>query len=424
MRRGECPRARAGAGIHPALILRVPPDGVADPPRPMSDALPHTNAIPATALPADTEAALDWLRLIRSRRVGPATFIRLLREQGSAPAALEALPQRAAEAGLSGYRPCSRAEAMAEWEAAAAARARPLFLGAPDYPPLLALLADPPPLLWAIGNPAIARADPIALVGARSASALGCRMARRLARDLGASGHAIASGLARGIDAAAHEAALATGTIAVQAGGVDIIYPPENARLAAAIAETGLRLSEMPMGEPPRASHFLRRNRIVAGLSRAVVVVEAAERSGALNTARHALDQGREVMAVPGHPLDPRAGGCNLLIREGAVLVRSAADVAEALGSPASAPPLTPPAAARVPAAAPAPDDAAGPDAFATGDLASALLRLIGPVAIAEDLLIRETGAPAAAVAAAILELELAGLVLRQPGGLVALTTG
>lgn len=395
----------------------------------MSDAPLLPNTIPATALPADAETALDWLRLIRSRRVGPATFIRLLLEHGSARAAIDVLPRLAAQAGLSDYRPCSRDRAMAEWEAAAAAGARPLFLGAPDYPPLLGLLADPPPLLWAIGDPAIARADPVALVGARSASALGCRMARRLARDLGAAGHAVASGLARGIDAAAHEAALATGTIAVQAGGVDIIYPPENAGLAAAITETGLRLSEMPMGEPPRASHFLRRNRIVAGLSRAVIVVEAAERSGALNTARHALDQGREVMAVPGHPLDPRAGGCNRLIREGAVLVRSAADVAEALGSPASAPLRTRPVRARPAAAEPvmdrAPGDAAaGAGAPAPDDLAAALLGLIGPVAVSEDLLIRETGAPAAAVAAALLELELAGLVLRQPGGLVSGSAG
>jgi DNA processing protein len=299
-----------------------------------------------------------------------------------------------------------------------------------DYPPLLAPPTDPPPLLWAIGDPGVAARTPVALVGARNASALGCRMATRLARELGAAGHAIASGLARGIDAAAHAASLATGTVAVQAGGVDVVYPAENAGLAAAIAETGLRLSEMPMGEPPKATHFLRRNRIVAGLSVGVVVVEAAERSGALNTARNALDQGREVMAVPGHPLDPRAGGCNLLIRDGATLVRSAADIVEALGATAWPAPSRPgPVAAATraaqvaaPAAAEAPAAAPGPATVASGGrpLCDRLMALIGPVPIGEDALTRETGAPAPAIAAALLDLELAGLVARHPGGLVS----
>lgn len=379
--------------------------------------------IPAAALPATAAERLAWLRLTRSRRVGPQTFLRLMRAYGSASAALAALPKIAAEAGARGYAPCPAEVAEAEWAAAETAGARPLLLGAADYPPLLALLADPPPLLWAIGDPAVAARTPIALVGARNASALGCRMATRLARDLGAAGHAIASGLARGIDAAAHAASLATGTVAVQAGGVDVIYPPENAALATAIAETGLRLSEMPMGEPPKAMHFLRRNRIVAGLSVGVVVVEAAERSGALNTARNALDQGRDVMAVPGHPLDPRAGGCNLLIRDGATLVRSAADIVEALGLAASpAPSLTVPAAAPPAAPTPAPAASPAPAAVAPGGgaLSDRLLALIGPAPVGEDTLTRETGAPAPAIAAALLDLELAGLVARHPGGLVS----
>jgi DNA processing protein len=389
----------------------------------MSDDDVQTAKFPAAALPAGAADGLEWLRLARSRRVGPATFVRLIGAYGSAPAALAALPAIAAEAGARGYAPCPREAAEAEWAAAEAAGARPLFLGAPDYPPLLALLADPPPLLWAIGEAGVAARAPIALVGARNASALGCRMATRLARDLGASGHAAASGLARGIDAAAHAASLATGTVAVQAGGVDVIYPPENAALAAAIAEAGLRLSEMPMGEPPKATHFLRRNRIVSGLSLAVVVVEAAERSGALNTARNALDQGREVMAVPGHPIDARAGGCNLLIRDGATLVRSAADILEALGGARAG--LAPaPEAEPSPRPESAPAPAPVPPAPGGGPLASRLLALLGPVAVAEDALIRATGASAAAVAAALLDLEIDGAVARHPGGLVSRPAG
>jgi DNA processing protein len=381
--------------------------------------------IPPGALPQSDADRLAWLRLTRSRRVGPATFVRLMRAYGSAPAALAALPSIAAEAGATGYAPCPLDVAEAEWAAAEAAGALALFLGAPDYPPLLALLTDPPPLLWAIGVPGIAAQAPIALVGARNASALGCRMATRLARDLGAAGHATASGLARGIDAASHAASLASGTVAVQAGGVDVVYPPQNAALAEAIAESGLRLSEMAMGEPPKASHFLRRNRIVSGLSIGVVVVEAAERSGAINTARNALDQGREVMAVPGHPIDARAGGCNLLIRDGATLVRSAADVLEALAGMLSRLPAPPPtcrkaASREVPAAMPAP---AGLEAV-PGGLDARLVALLGPVAVAEDTLIRATGASAAAVAAALLDLEIAGEVARHPGGLVSRPAG
>ena len=293
--------------------------------------IPASAKIPPAALPRSEAAQLDWLRLARSRRVGPATFIRLIREFGSANAALEELPRIASEAGVRDYAAASRAEVDAEWQAAATAGARPLLLGAPDYPPLLATISDPPPFLWALGAPELARRPVVALVGARNASALGGRMASRLAGELGEMGFVIASGLARGIDAAAHRAALATGTIAAQAGGVDDVYPSENAGLAAEIAATGLRVSEMPMGHGPRAQDFPRRNRIVSGLALGIVVVEGALRSGSLLTARNALDQGREVMAVPGNPMDARAGGCNQLIRDGATLVRSAADVAEAL---------------------------------------------------------------------------------------------
>jgi DNA processing protein len=379
----------------------------------------HTGKIPPEAMPQDDGGRLAWLRLIRSRRVGPATFVRLLREHRSAETALEALPSVAAAAGMREYAPASRAEIEAEWRAAAAAGASPLLLGAPDYPALLAKVDDAPPFLWAVGDGAIAARPAVALVGARNASALGCRMASQLARELGAIGLVVVSGLARGIDASAHEAALATGTIAVLAGGVDDLYPPENAGLAARIATEGLRLSEMPMGHAPRAQDFPRRNRIVSGLALGVVVIEGAERSGSLITARNAADQGREVMAVPGNPLDARAAGCNALIREGATLVRSAEDVAEALAASLSdiARPL-PRAASGLAAPrqpAPTPTDTVPPEA-----LAGQLLALLGPAPSPEDLLIRTTGAPAARVAEALLDLELAGLIQRHPGALVS----
>lgn len=376
----------------------------------MTGALPpRSRKIPPEALPRTAAAALDWLRLARSRRVGPATFVRLVREHGSATAALAALPRIAAEAGVSGYAAASRADAEAEWRKGEAAGARPLLLGADDYPPLLATIADPPPVLWAIGDPALAARPTVALVGARNASALGCRMAARLAADLGAAGFVVASGLARGIDAAAHRAALATGTVAVQAGGVDTVYPAENAALAAEIAAAGLRLSEMPVGHEPRARDFPRRNRIVAGLALGVVVIEGALRSGSLITARNALDQGREVMAVPGNPLDGRAGGCNALIRDGATLVRDAADVAEALAA----------ALGDLPRPAPAPEPA--PPRPPGDPLEARLLGLLSTAPVTEDTLTRSLAAPAAAVAAALVDLELAGRILRHPGGLVSL---
>jgi DNA processing protein len=380
----------------------------------LSDFPPDAPKMVARALPRDDAARLDWLRLARSRRVGPATFLRLMAEHGSAAGALEALPELAAEAGAKGYAPCGIEAAEAEWAAAETAGAVPLFLGAADYPAALAGIGDPPPFLWALGDPGFASAPMVALVGARNASALGVRMATRLAKGLGEEGFVVVSGLARGIDAAAHRAALESGTVAVHAGGVDDLYPPENAGLAAEIAAAGLRLSEMPMGLSPQATHFPRRNRIVAGLARAVVVVEGAERSGSLITARCALEQGREVMAVPGNPLDARAGGCNALIREGATLVRSAADIVEALGSAVRAPD---------PAALAAPDPAetyASDEGHVPDGLHDRLLALMGPVPVAEDILIRETGAPAAAVAAALLDLELAGEAARHAGGTVS----
>ena len=396
-------------------------------------------SIPTPFTPPTTEEdRLSWLRLIRSRRVGISTFFRLLAEHRTAAAALDALPAVARGAGLADYAPCPEAEALAELDAARAAGVRMVCFGAPDYPPLLADIADPPPLLWCRGEVALLTRPMVAMVGARNASSLGVRMARRLADSLGGAGYVVVSGLARGIDAAAHAAALDSGTIAVLAGGVDRIYPPENAELAARIAETGLLLSEAPMGATAQARHFPARNRIVSGMARGVVVVEAASRSGSLITARDALDQGREVMAVPGHPMDARAAGCNALIRDGATLVRDAADVLAALppqaeASAASAPGALPPAAG-----APRPDPAAdrardavtaadfakrardpGPAAEAT--LSARILGCLTPAAVAEDQVIRDLGRPAAEVLPVLLALEMEGAVERRPGGTICL---
>jgi len=286
-------------------------------------------------------------------------------------------------------------------------------------------MADAPPVLWALGDVDLLARPMVAIVGARNASSLGVRMAKSLSSGLGAAGHVVVSGLARGIDAAAHEAALGTGTIAVQAGGLDVIYPEENAKLSDEIGARGLRLSEQPFGLQPQARHFPQRNRIVAGLGRAVVVVEAALKSGSLITARDAADLGRDVLAVPGHPFDARAAGCNALIRDGAVLVRHAADVIEALGAFDLAPALRG-------AAAQNPAKVSGP-AFQEGGQASAprslqqitalhdqILARLGPSPVAEDQLLRDVGLGGGQIGPALVALELDGLIMRHAGGLVS----
>lgn len=372
--------------------------------------------------PRTEDDCQDWLRLIRSRRVGAVTFHRLMAEHGSARAALEALPQVARAAGVSDYAVCPVEVVRAEMAEARVAGAVPLFYGAKGYPQALMELADAPPVLWAQGDLSLLDRPLVAMVGARNASSLGLRMARRLAEGLGQAGFVVVSGLARGIDAAAHEAALPTGTIAVQAGGVDVIYPEENAKLAEEIRATGLRLSEQPMGAAPQTRHFPLRNRLVSGLCRAVVVVEAAARSGSLITARNAADQGREVMAVPGHPFDARAGGCNMLIRDGATLVRGPSDVLEALGTSFV------PAEDRIaddilnePAGPPLPGPAARQRPLAeVADLHGRILARLGPSPLAEDQLIRDLAMPPASLAPALLTLELEGLIQRQPGGLLS----
>ena len=374
-------------------------------------------------------------------------------EHGTAAAALAALPGAAGAAGIANYAPCPEGVARAEARAAARAGAVALWEDDPLYPPALAQIADAPPLLWCRGDPALLAATCVGVVGARAASALGERMARRLAGALAEAGITVVSGLARGIDAAAHGAALPGRTAAVLAGGVDRPVPAETAPLAARIAaEGGVLVSERAMGAEAGARDFPRRNRIVAGLSLGLVVIEAAARSGSLMTARLAAEAGREVMAVPGHPLEPRAAGPNALIRDGALLVQGARDVLEAVEAlrPTARAPSTPaPSRGRDAADPPrrrgpaGPLQAAGRDgreppaalALAPGapgprrdpprpappDLhADLLARLAAPVE--EDALLRATGLPVSVVAPALLSLELDGRIERIAGGRLVAT--
>ena len=368
-----------------------------------------SSSTPPLVPPTLEDDSFARLRLLRSRRVGVVTYYRMLRDYGTARAALEALPDVARAAGVKDYRICPENVVHAELRAAKAVNARLIAHDCAAYPPHLAELDDAPPFLWAIGDIELLHRPLVSIVGARNASSLGTRMARALASGLGEAGFTVVSGLARGIDAAAHLATLESGTIAVQAGGVDVIYPVENTTLAQDIAAQGLRISEQPMGLQPMARHFPSRNRIIAGLSRATVVVEAAAKSGSLITARDALDQGREVLAVPGHPFDARAAGCNMLIRDGAALVRNAADVIDQLG-PAKAPAASPPIST---AAAPAPQrDIAA--------LHTHILSRLGPSPVAEDQLLRDLAVAPGIATPVLVELELNGHILRHAGGLVS----
>lgn len=378
----------------------------------------NTSSQPPLTSPTTEDEQLSWLRLIRSYRVGVVTFFRLMMEHGSADAALAALPKIAEAAGVKAYRPCPVNIVRAEMDAARRAGASLLCFGDPTYPTSLSQIPDPPPVLWMRGDAALLARPMVALVGARNASSLGTRMAKKLAEGLGKEGCVVVSGLARGVDAAAHMAALERGTLAVFAGGVDIIYPAENTELAAQIAKQGLVLSEQPMGVFPQARHFPRRNRIVSGLAQAVVVVEAAARSGSLITARNALDQGRDVLAVPGHPLDGRAAGCNMLIRDGAVLVRSAADVQEVLQAMRPAPATTDTeVAAELPLQPPAPRSLQD-----TAALHQQILARLGPSPMAEDQLIRDLSLPTRQVTPELVTLELEGRIIRATGGLLSLS--
>ena len=360
---------------------------------------------------AASEDQVARLRLIRSDNIGPVTYFQLLARFGSASAALDAIPDLAARGGGRVPKLASRAAVEREMEEVARLGARYLFLGQGLYPPLLAEIETAPPALIVRGHLSLLDKPVIALVGARNASAAACRFARMLAQELGAAGATIVSGLARGIDTAAHDGALESGTIAVIAGGIDIFYPPENEDRQRAIAERGLLIAEQPPGVEPRARHFPYRNRIIAGLAQGTVVVEAAPRSGSLITARYATEFGRDVMAVPGSPLDPRAQGCNQLIREGATLIQNAEDVLETIRPFALRPLAQKGLDYRAPAASP---DTSEAERRIVADLLS-------PTPVSVDEIIRQSGLPPAAVQTVLLELELAGRLERHAGGRVSL---
>lgn len=358
---------------------------------------------------------LAWLRLIRSENVGPVTFHRLLERFGSAGKALAALPDLAARGGAKRFQLASESECADELARLAALGCVAIAKGEELYPPLLAQIEDAPPLLFVRGNAALLRKRIVGVVGTRNASINGLRLARSLSEGIGKEGFAVASGLARGIDAAAHDGALDSGTIAVVAGGVDVVYPKENAALYESIVARGAVVSEMPVGLVPQARHFPRRNRIISGIARGLLVVEAAQRSGSLITARFALEQNREVFAVPGSPLDPRAQGANDLIRDGAHLVQTADDVTGILNglfqSHLDEPP--PPQTLRNPGGFP--DDATLRDARAE------IVKLLSPTPTTVDELIRQCQMSPAVVSMVLLELELAGRLERHPGNKVSM---
>ena len=359
------------------------------------------------------EQRLAWLRLIRSDNIGPRTFRTLVNHYGSAQEAIEALPELARRGGAARpARICPREDAEREVEAGRAMDVTLVTMGEPAYPPRLRAIDDPPPVISIRGNGAALGQPMIAMVGSRNASAAGTKMAERLAREVGEAGFAVVSGLARGIDRAAHRGSMATGTIAVLAGGQDRIYPTEHRELLLEILEKGAAISEMPLGWEPRAQDFPRRNRLISGLALGVVIVEAARRSGSLITARMALEQGREVFAVPGSPLDPRAEGTNGLIKQGAALVTVASDILDVMAPmmekhefPAAEPEFVGQAAA----AEPAPDER------------SRIIDLLGPTPVSLDDIVRLSGTSPAVVRMVLLELEIAGRLERHGNGLISL---
>lgn len=398
---------------------------------------------------------LEWLRLIRSENIGPRSFFSLLSRFGSAEAVLDALPDLTRQAGRL-IRICTAAEAERELSALHRLGGRFIALGEPDYPIPLQATDSAPPLIAVLGQADALRRPSVALVGSRNASAAGLKFTGRLARELGEADFAIVSGLARGIDTAAHEASLDTGTVAVLAGGLNEIYPPQNIPLARRIVERGALVSEMPLGWVARARDFPRRNRLVSGLSLGTVVVEAAHRSGSLITARFANEQGRLVFAVPGSPLDPRAEGGNHLIREGATLCAEAAHVIEALAplrqgefpfvperrvlrepdrarlhesmwdeldlaevEPAPAVPGNENGFETHPLGAQSGEGQSGEGAEAA-DLGRLVLDLLGPTPVGLDDLVRSSGRSARDVNRALVELELEGSARRHPGGTVS----
>jgi DNA processing protein len=353
---------------------------------------------------------IDWLRLIRSDNVGPRTFRSLVNHFGSARSALERLPELARRGGASRpARICNEADARAELAAGEKLGLGLIAPGEAGYPPRLAVLDDAPPLLGVRGAHEAMMRPMIAIVGSRNASGAGLKFAGQLARDLSDAGFVVTSGLARGIDQSAHRASIDGGTVAVLAGGHDKVYPPEHEDLLAAIVASGGAISEMPLGHVPRARDFPRRNRLISGAALGVVVVEAAFRSGSLITARIAAEQGREVFAVPGSPLDPRAAGTNDLIKQGATLITHASDVIQAVE-----PIMGRPIELREPD-----EDPLAPEPDASDR--ARIVDLLGPTPVLLDDLIRMAEASPAIVRTVLLELELAGRLERHGGGLVSL---
>lgn len=366
---------------------------------------------------------LNWLRLIRTDNIGPVTFRDLILFCGSASSAIEMLPDLNIRGGSARpIRVMSMDDAERELETIERSGARLVGMGEPDYPPQLKNCEAPPPLVTIKGNAAVFNKPPVAIVGSRNASVIGARFTERLANDLGEAGFAVISGLARGIDAAAHRASLKTGTVAVLAGGLDRPYPPENLPLYRAIPEEGgVLISEMPMGAEPRSRDFPRRNRIIAGLSLGLIVVEAAERSGSLISARMAGDMGRTVFAVPGSPLDPRARGTNLLLKQGATLVTEANDVIEMLRPLAGSSAYQTDMPTQPDLLSPAMEEPESYQPIATEEQRDIVIDALGPVPTDIDTLVRHTGLDTGAIQLILLELDLAGRLHRYARNQVAL---
>ena len=372
---------------------------------------------PSAFIHLNDEQRLAWLRLIRSENVGPATFRSLVNHYGSAAAALEVLPELSRRGGAKRrIRVCSSETAEQELRKVTAFGARVVALGEADYPRLLRHIDAAPPIVTAIGGTESLQRNTVAIVGSRNASVSGCKIAARLAGDLANADMVIASGLARGIDTAAHRASVETGTVAVLAGGIDYIYPPENEELYRTIADKGgAIITEMPFGWSPRARDFPRRNRLISGISYGVIVVEASRKSGSLHTARFALEQGREVFATPGSILDPRAEGCNRLIKDGATLVLGADDVLAVLHPIMGREP--PPADSvredseerQLPQ--PEPDDQAR----------AQVISALGVTPVSIDDIVRHTGLTVAVVRIVLVELDLAGRLERHGNQLVSI---
>lgn len=394
-------------------------------PPPKSRLDSEVSTAPLPVAPLDDVQRLACLRLIRSENVGPVTFRELINHFGGATAALEGLPDLVRRSGRSrAIRICPREAAEAELDAARRFGSVPVFTIEPGYPAALAHIQVPPPMLYVKGQSRYLNAPTVAVVGARNGSAAGVKLTRHFASELGKAGFVVASGLARGIDAAAHEVSLDTGTVAVLAGGIDFIYPPENAGIYERIAREGCLITEQPPGFQPRAQDFPRRNRIISGISLGVVVVEAARRSGSLITARTANEQGRLVLAVPGHPLDPRAEGTNDLIKQGAAMVTAAEDVIGAFL------PLVPSGQAMGEASVNLPIQADPGSSHTVGSTSPAMIgtdvlalvrSVLGPAPVDVDEVVRATGISVQQIRAALLELSLSGEVEHHGQQLVSL---